>query len=97
MIRFLFVLAFVGLGLASAVLTLGAFGWQNPNNPVVFISDIESSVAKSVNFLTDNQYSSSRGFAYMGFSVVFASLAALFAASTKRDSVPNWRKRKVSR
>lgn len=95
MIKSLLALALIGLGLAAAVLTIGAFGSQNPNNPVVFISDLELSLARSINFLEQNQYAFARGFAYMGICVIFASLATLLVASAKSQAVPSWRGRRM--
>ncbi len=86
-LKILVVLALVGLGLLMAVLTIGAFGSVNPNNPAKFMTDIESVVSNGLHFLQGEKLAFARGFSYMGFAVVCTSIAALLVSSPKSRSL----------
>ena len=88
-LKTLVALALVGLGQVFAVLTIGAFGQANPNNPAKIISDLElalSAPLRGTEQQTD-QVLFGRGFAYMGLTIVFTSLAALLLASPKSETI----------
>lgn len=88
-LRSLVALGLIGLGLAFAALTVGAFGQLNPSSPIPILSDIEWAVTSTARFLAEREpLAAQRGFAYMGFTLVFTSLAALLLASPKSETVP---------
>ena len=88
-LKTLVALALVGLGLVFAVLTIGAFGQANPNNPAKIISDVEVALSSGIGFMRgeSDQILFGRGFAYMGLTIVFTSLAALLLASPKSETI----------
>ena len=89
LLRSLVALGLIGLGLAFAALTVGAFGQLNPNSPIPILSDIEWAAASTSRFLAEREeLAAQRGFAYMGFTLVFTSLAALLLATPKSETIP---------
>ena len=80
-------------GTGFAVLTIGAFGQDNPNVPgvVTLLKNIEGSLSGGLNFrpgLGGQDYFF-RGFAYLGLTFILSALAALLAATPRADDIPS--------
>ena len=90
-LRSLLAIALVGLGLATAILTIGAFGQVNPNvpGPAVLLKNVESFFSNTLGFLPgdDQRNAFGRGFSYLGLTLVFTALAALLIASPKSEQL----------
>lgn len=91
-LRAAIVIVLVLAGTGFAVLTIGAFGQDNPNVPAVvtLVKNIEGSLSRGLNFRpgTGAQDYFFRGFAYLGLTFLCSAIAALLAATPRLDSIP---------
>ncbi|HEX2864984.1 MAG TPA: hypothetical protein VHN99_10485 [Deinococcales bacterium] len=91
-LRAAIVLVLVLAGTGFAVLTIGAFGQDNPDVPgvVTLVKNIEGSLSRALGFRpgTGAQDYFFRGFAYLGLTFVCSAIAALLAATPRLDSIP---------
>jgi hypothetical protein len=90
-IKMILALACVGGALGAASLTIGAFGAGNPNAlpfPLDLLRTLEGFLATTFGPLADAKHAFSRGYAYMGVTMILTALAALFTASPMSSSLP---------
>ena len=89
-------------GLGFSALTIGAFTYQNPDipsipdiRPLTILKALEGAISPLLLGWWTNltkpdmvTHAFSRGFTYMGLSIVLTSLAAMLISGTRRDSIP---------
>ncbi len=84
--KYLIVLILVGVAMLMAFLCLGAFAQLNPDFPVKALTGAESLFANMLPASLKDQ-AFSRGFVYMGLSVILSSVAAMMVANTRAETI----------
>jgi hypothetical protein len=90
-IKTILALGCIGGALGAASLTIGAFGAGNPNAlpfPLDLLRSLEGFLAVAFGPLSDAKHAFSRGYAYMGVTMILTALAALFMANPMSNTVP---------
>jgi hypothetical protein len=90
-IKILLALGCIGGALGAASLTIGAFAAGNPNAlpfPLDLLRSLEGFLAVAFGPLADAKHAFSRGYAYMGLTMILTAVAALLTANPISTSLP---------